>query len=137
MKKPAKKRMMRPILRSRVVRTGRMTGAGMAMMHRSVTRFMTSGGTMLRKDCGLQNSVACQHHIHCRELGGDVPPWSGKMIHIRSYGRHGRKRIIMMEMYVTTTRAMVGTINFSTHRPLTMRWYRNSMLNLSSQMKVM
>jgi hypothetical protein len=57
MKKPAKKRTMRPILRSRVVRTGRMTGAGMAMMQRSVTRFMTRGGTMLRKDWGLQKSV--------------------------------------------------------------------------------
>jgi hypothetical protein len=29
---------------------------------------------------------------------GGVPPWSGKMIHILSYGRQGRKRSIMMEM---------------------------------------
>ena len=62
MKKPAKNRIMSPNLRSHVVRTGRITGAGMAMMHKSVTRFMTSGGTILRKDCGLQNSVS----YHCQ-----------------------------------------------------------------------
>ncbi len=59
MKKPAKKRMMRPILRRMVVRRGRMTGAGMSIMHRSVTRFMMRGGSMLSVDWGLQYSVCC------------------------------------------------------------------------------
>lgn len=62
MKMPAPKRRKRLIFRQIVVLTGRMTGAGMAMMHTSVKMFMTRAGTRLTVACGLQISVV-------REMG--------------------------------------------------------------------
>jgi len=81
---------------------------------------------MLRNDCGLQYSVDIQLLITsvlktpC-EKAGYTPPWSGNTTHMREYGRQGRNRIIMMAIYVTTTRPIVGIMNFSTQRPLTTR----------------
>jgi hypothetical protein len=47
---PAPKRPSSPILRHNVVLTGMTTGAGIAIMHKSVTIFIIKGGTMLRND---------------------------------------------------------------------------------------
>lgn len=46
MKKPAEKMMIRLILRQMVVLTGKMTGAGMAMIQRSVMMFRIKDGSM-------------------------------------------------------------------------------------------